>query len=247
MGSSVFPPPPPPPPPLPASPNSPANSKLPWVIAGLFALVAAVVVAVSTLSGGDEAATVAVTTTVAVAPDGTAAPTVITEPADTTSVTDPGVTVVNDDTGVFSVLLLDTFQIDTAPLTNEQGSFAQVSGATDLAAFQRDDDHETFGISVLVGKADTLQPPKALVTAFDPGVEVCADRSTKSGYQTLNGLAEVLLLDGCGTDGGFSKVVMAIDVPAQQSVNQLITQGPGPSNTDLLDFAQAVGESVVIQ
>jgi hypothetical protein len=214
------------------------------MIAGAVVLIAAAAVGAFALSKSDD-------TPSAVVVESTDPATTITEPTatdpvDTTSATSPGVTVVNDDTGTFGVLLLDTFQTDTAPLTNEQGTFAQVTGADDLAGFNSDDDHETFGISVLVGDADALQGVGELVTLFDPGDDVCTDRSTKSGYETLNGLAEVLLIDGCGTDGKFSKVVMAIDVPSQRSIILLVTQGLGPSNTDLLDFAQAVGESVVI-
>jgi hypothetical protein len=255
----------PPGPPPTAPPPSGGNPKLPWIIAGALAIVVAVVGVVIALSSGDDTtsgtvATTLVPTTLPViteAPTTTGPPTTpeptlqittppVTDPPSTPVTTAPGVTVVADDTKTFTVLLLDSFETNTAPLVNDNGTFPSVTGANDLAAFTSENDHDTFGISVLVAKSDTVQAPADLVKLFDPGADVCTERSTQSGYETLNGVAEVLLLDGCGTGGNSGTVIMAIDVPAENSVILLVTQGPGPSNTDLLDFAQAVGESVVI-
>jgi hypothetical protein len=134
-------------------------------------------------------------------------------------------------------ILVLGFQTDTTPMSNDIGSFARVAGSSDPS---------TLDITVLVAKADAVPAPGDLVHRFDPGADVCTDRSTQSGYETINGVAEVLLIDGCGAGGEDSNVVMAIYPPAQQSVILIAAKGPGPSNTDLLDFAQAVGESVVI-
>lgn len=214
-----------PPPTLPTPPPAPrpAAPKLPWIITATTIVVAAAVVTAVLLGSGKES------TATSTVPGATIAPPVSNDGS--------GVTVVQDDTNTFTVVLLDDFQTDTTPVSNEIGSFARVAGSTGQSA---------LGITVLVAKADTVPSPADLVHLFDPGADVCADRSAQSGYETINGVAEVLLIDGCGTGGEVSNVVMAIDVPAQQSVILLAAEGLGPSNTDLLDFVQAVGESVVI-
>jgi len=224
MGSPfAFPPPTAPVPPPAPRPSAP---KLPWIITATTIVVAAAVVTAVLLGSGKQSTA---TSTVPGGTESTDAPPV--------SADGSGVSVVQDDTNTFTVVLLDSFQTDTTPMSNDIGSFARVAGSSDPS---------TLDITVLVAKADTVPAPADLVHLFDPGADVCPDRSTQSGYETINGVAEVLLIDGCGAGGDDSNVVMAIDVPAQQSVILVAAKGPGPSNTDLLDFAQAVGESVVI-
>lgn len=251
-----------------APPGEPpnGNSKLPWIITGVVAVVAAVIVGVVLLSsGGDDettsTTTTAVSTTVAetttevsttLEPTTTAPPTTlqITSPPTTeappTTAPDAEVVVVADDTGVFTVIMLDTFQTDTEPVDLNDVTFAHTSGSEDLAAYQSEDDHDTFGVTVLAAPQDQLPSAADLITQLDPGEEICTERTTESGFETLNGTAEVLLLDGCGTGGASSKVALIIPLADNPNMLIVLTQGPGPSNTDLLDFAQATIESVVM-
>ena len=252
------------PPGSPGSPGSPSsgNSKLPWIITGVVALVAAVVVLVVALGGDDDttsspgttlvptsepATTLVPETSTSLAPETTLQITVpeTSAPA-TTSPSEPGVVVVADDTNVFTVIMLDTFEIDSAPIESDGVQFAHVTGADNLADYNREDDHSTFGISVLVGNETDVASPDELLGLLDPGVDVCTDRTTETAYPTLNGNAEILLLDGCDVDGLSSKVIMVVPQPDRGKVIIALCQGPGPSNTDLLDFAQAVVESVVL-
>ncbi|MEN9646252.1 MAG: hypothetical protein RL238_2921 [Actinomycetota bacterium] len=246
----------------PATPGKPANNKLPWIITGVVAVVAIVVVLVVAL-GGDDKETVSPGTTVVPSseavttllpePSTTAPETTLvitapetTQPPVTTAPSDPGVVVVADDTNVFTVIMLDTFELDSAPIDSDGVQFAHVTGADNLADYNREDDHSTFGISILVGNDADLASAEELLGLLDPGPEVCTDRTTQSAYPTLSGNAEVLLLDGCGADGLSSKVIMALPQPDRGKMIVALCQGPGPSNTDLLDFTQAVVESIVL-
>lgn len=250
------------PPPTGQPPASGGNNKLPWIIAGAVTVVAVIVVAKVLLTGDDKTSsspsttaatvvetTLAETTTEApqttltiTVPPSTSAPAVETTTADTL---EPGVSVFTDDTNTFTVLMLDSFETDTTPIDQEGVQLANVTGATDINAFSQDDDHDTFGISVTVGASDQMPSAAELLSSADPGDTVCTDRSSESGYPTLLGDAEVLLLDGCGTEGQSAKVVMVLVFPDRNLTMAVYAQGPGPSNTDLLDFTQAVVESVV--
>lgn len=254
-------PPPGAPPPTGVPPADGGNNKLPWIIAGAVTVVAVIVVAIVLLTGDDNTSsspsttadtvvetTIAPTTTeapqttlVITAPPSTTTPVVETTTADTL---EPGVSVLTDDTNTFTVLMLDSFETDTRPIDQDGVEIANVTGATDIDAFSQDDDHDTFGISVSVGPSDDM-PSAEEVSIADPGESVCTDRTTESGYPTLLGDAEVLLLDGCGTEGQSAKVFMLLVFPDRGLTMAVYAQGPGPSNTDLLDFAQAVVESVV--
>lgn len=248
----------------------PKKNLTPWLIAAAIAAVAVIVGAVLAFGGGDDdtptlggdESTVTVSsvdapTTVAVTegeddeegsddtlvitapettqPQGTVAPTLSTPTGD-------GAISVTDDTGTFSVFLPDTFQTDTAPIDAQGVTFAQVSGSDDLQAYVND--HDTFGITVLVAPADQVSAPADLVGAFDPGADVCTQRVPQSGYQTSVGTAELLLLDGCGTGGAFAKVIMVVPVPDQNAVVVAVSQGTAPASGALLDFTQAVVESI---
>lgn len=246
----------------PATPAKTPNTKLPWIITGVVAVVAVVVVLVVALGGDDETTGSSGTTlptssepvtTLLPEPSTTAVDTTLvitapetTKPPATTSPSEPGVVVVADDTNVFTVIMLDTFEIDSAPIDSDGVQFAHVTGADNLADYNRDDDHSTFGISILVGNDTDLATAEELLGLLDPGPEVCTDRTTQSAYPTLSGNAELLLLDGCGADGASSKVIMALPQPDRGKMIVALCQGPGPSNTDLLDFAQAVVESIVL-
>lgn len=251
------------------APGEPSKQHLvPWIIGAAVLVVALVLVAVFALRGDDEssgsadttAPSVEPTTTVEVASSvattlapttapATVAPTTPTTAAASTTVapstTLPDAVVVADDTGVFTVLLLDTFEIDSAPRELAGVQTATVVGATDLAGFDSPDDHDTFGIGVAVGPSDQLPSVDELLAAADPGPSVCADRSTKADYPTQVGSAQVLLLDGCGTGGLSAKVVFVLTFPDRNLTMLVGSQGPGPSATDLFDFTQAVVESVV--
>jgi hypothetical protein len=250
-------------PPTGQPPASGGNNKLPWIIAAAVAVVAVVVVAVVLLTGDDNTTSSPGTTTIAVpsttiagsttlAPTTTAAPQTtlaITSPPTTTpppTTATPGVNVFTDDTNTFTVLMLDTFEVDTTPIDQDGVTLGNVTGATDLKSFASDTDHDTFGISVSVGPTAQLPSVDELLASADPGPTVCTDRTNETDYPTQVGPAQALLLDGCGTGGASSKVVMVIPFNGTQYSLLVYAQGPGPSNTDLFDFAQAVAESVVI-
>jgi hypothetical protein len=249
------------PPPTGTPPASGGNNRLPWIIAGAVTVVAVIVVAIVLLTGDDNTSS-SPSTTASTAVETTLAPStteatqttlVITVPpsttapvADTTTpdTLEPGVSIFTDDTNTFTVLMLDSFETNTAPIDQDGVDIPNVTGATDIDAFSQDDDHDTFGISVSVGPSDQM-PSADDVSIADPGDAVCTDRTTESGYPTLLGDAEVLLLDGCGTEGQSAKVFMLLVFPDRNLTMAVYAQGPGPSNTDLLDFTQAVVESVV--
>lgn len=257
-----------PPPPGQVPPSSPAappnrHHLVPWIIGAAVIVVALVLVAVFALrddneSSGSSATTVTVPPPTSVVPTSAAPTTVAPTTAPATAATTaapttaapattlPSAVVVADDTGTFTVLLLDSFQTDTSPRDLEGVTVARVSGATDLAAFEREDDHDTFGVEVIVGPSDAMPPLDQFLEAVDPGPEVCADRSTKTDYPTLNGTAQALLLDGCGTGGASAKVIMVLSFPDRGLTLMVGAQGPGPSSPDLFDFTQAVVESVVL-
>lgn len=170
----------------------------------------------------------------------------VTEPALTTltptSAGDgvlPDITV-TDDTKFFTVQLPGKFKTDTAPIDANGIQVAQVSGSEDLNAYNND--HDTIGVTVLGAPADKLQAPAALVNLFDPGATVCTDRNQASGVATKLGATEVLYLDGCGPNKA-SKVVMAVQA-SSGAVFVVVAQGNGPANGPLLQFAQAVLETI---
>lgn len=253
--------PPPGPPPTDAPEENGGNNKLPWIIAGAVTVVAVIVAAIVLLTGDDntssspttvstlepsttvlETTTVAPPTTLVISSPSTGTPTTTGAQVPTTPA--PGLTVLTDDTNTFTVLMLDTFETDTTPIDQDGVQIANVTGATDVAAFSRDDDHDTFGISVSAGATDQMPSTDELLASADPG-GACSERTTESGYPTLIGNAEVVLLDGCGTEGQSAKVVMVLVFPDRNLTLAVYAQGAGPSNTDLLDFTQAVVESVV--
>ena len=250
----------------PAAPTpEPKKNNVPWIIAGAVAVIAAVVGAVLVFGGGDDDSTptlggddTEVTFPISVLP--TSVPDTQPAPEDTLVITAPettqpletvaptvapggdGVITVTDDTGSFTLILPDTFQTDTAPIDAQGVQFAQVSGSEDLQSYVND--HDTFGITVLGAPADQVATAVELLDIFDPGAEVCTERVPQSGYVTALGTAEVLLLDGCGTGGASAKVIMAVPVPDQNAIIVAVAQGAGPANSALLEFTQAVIESV---
>ncbi len=164
-------------------------------------------------------------------------PTTATSPPD-----DSGVQTVTDDTGLFTVILPSNFLFDTAPIEGDAGTFAHISGSADLDAYSAEND--TFGISILGAQADQMGTADDFVNQLDPGVEVCTTRTPEAGFPTAVGPASVLLLDGCGSNGTFAKVIMAIAVPEKNLILVAISQGFGPANDMLVEFTQAVFESV---
>jgi hypothetical protein len=251
------------PPPTGVPPASGGNNKLPWIIAAAVAVVAVVVVTIVLLTGDDNTTSSPGTTTLVLetstaAASTTALPGTTAGPQTTLSITTPptssptpttaapGVNVFTDDTKTFTVLMLDTFAVDTRPTDRNGVTLGNVTGATNLDGFASDTDHDTFGISVSVGPTAQLPSVADLLASADPGPAVCTDRVPNNDYPTQLGTAQALLLDGCGTNGQSSKVVMVIPLNGTDLTMLLYTQGPGPSNTDLLSFAQAVAESVVI-
>jgi hypothetical protein len=258
--------------PLPqAAPPGDEKNRVPWIIAGVVAVVAVVIGLVLTLGGDDDTATLGGGDTEITEPEvddttaseSTEGATTVASTDDTLVITAPettqpavtvaptvtvpagdGVVNVTDDTGSFSLFLPDTFETDTAPIDAQGVQFAQISGSDDLQAYVND--HDTFGITVLTAPADQVATPAELVGIFDPGVDVCSQRVPQSGYTTALGAGELLLLDGCGTGGVFAKVILVVPIPDQNAVIVSVAQGPGPANASLLEFTQAVTESVSI-
>ncbi|MBI4933979.1 MAG: hypothetical protein HY828_08880 [Actinobacteria bacterium] len=249
-------------PPAAPEPESKKNN-VPWIIAGAVAAIAVVVGAVLVFGGGDDdkndtlGGDTVVSSPLTVLP--TSAPETedtdddtddtfvitapeTTQPAPTVAPGGDGVISVTDDTNSFSLFFPDTFLTDTAPIDAQGVQFAQISGSEDLQSYVND--HDTFGITVLGAPADQVATPPELVGIFDPGADVCTTRVPQSGYVTALGTAELLLLDGCGTAGASAKVIMVVPVPDQNAVIVAVAQGAGPANSTLLEFTQAVVESV---
>jgi hypothetical protein len=231
----------------------PDKSKAPLVLAGLV-LAFAVGVGAYFVFKKDDPKVVAPSRTTLPAVDTTVPDTfVITAPA----VTEPAVTTpgsastgtdalppditVTDDTKFFTVQLPGDFKTDTQPIDANGSKIAQVSGSQDLTAYNGG--HDQTGVTVLGGPADTLQAPADLVNILDPGPSVCTDRSQQSGVTTQVGVAEVLFIDGCGPNKA-SKVVMAVQLTGTSDVFVVAAQGAGPANGALLNFAQAVLETI---
>jgi hypothetical protein len=240
-------------------------NKLPWIIAAAVGVVAIVVVAVVLLTGDDNTTSSPGTTTLVsessvsassttVVPSTTLVPEttlVITTPTTTASTStpttaQPGVKIVADDTNTFTVLMLDTFQVDTSPTIREGVTLANVTGSEDVATFLAGTNLDLFGVAVSVGPTAQLPTADELLTSADPGDSVCSNRAPLNDYPTQLGTAQVLLLDGCGTDGLAGQVAMVLPIGGTDLTMLVYVRGPGPSNTDLIDFAQAVAESVVI-
>ena len=237
-------------------------NKLPWIIAAAVAVVAIVVVTVVLLTGDDNTTSSPGTTTLVpessassttLAPSTTVAPEttlVITTPATSAptvppTTAQPGVNVIVDDTNTFTVLMLDTFEVDPSPTVRDGLTLANVTGSSDVATFLAGTDPDLFGVAVSIGPTAQLPSVQELLDSADPGETVCTNRVRKS-YGTQVGPAEVLLLDGCGTGGLSGQVAMVIPYEGTDLTMLVAVRGPGPSNTDLIDFAQAVAESVVI-
>ena len=150
---------------------------------------------------------------------------------------------VTDSTGAFSVILPSSFAVDAEPFTNDAGVvFAQVSGSENLAAYNEDND--TFGVTVLVAPASAVGTAQQFAELLDPGPEVCADGSVDNTYDTGIGEGTLLLLDGCGTGGGFAKVLVSVSLPAQGVVLVVVAQGTGPADDVLREFAEAIFATV---
>ncbi len=252
-------------PPAPPTGPGPGPRKKNWaLIGGGVAALIAIVVAVIVLTGGDDKSTTLggdvtepttatssdvteVTEAPTSAPDDTlvitAPPTTIPPPTltPTTDGTVPDIRV-TDDTNAFSVLMPGDWATDTGPVDANGVQFAQISGSGDLGAYNND--HDTLGITLLGIQADLVSAPADLLSVFDPGVDVCSQRQTASAVDTLQGPAEVLYLDGCGTGGAFGKVVMIVSFPANNAVLITISQGNSPSTGRLFNFTKIVVESV---
>jgi hypothetical protein len=231
----------------------PEKSKAPLVLAGLV-LAFALGVGAYFVFKKDDPKVVAPSRTTLAAVDTTVPDTfVITAPA----VTEPALTTpgsastgtepvppditVTDDTKFFTVQLPGDYKTDTQPIDTTGSKIAQVSGSRDLVAYNGG--HDEPGVSVLGGPADTLQAPADLVNILDPGPTVCTDRNQQSGVTTQVGVAEVLFIDGCGPNKA-SKIVMAVQFTGTNDVFVVAAQGPGPANGALLNFAQAVLETI---
>lgn len=240
-------------------------NKLPWIIAAAVAVVAIVVVAVVLLTGDDNTTSSPGTTTIVpessitassttLAPSTTLVPEttlVITTPSTTATTptpttAQPGVKVVADDTNTFTVLMLETFQVDTSPTERDGLTLANVTGSDDVATFLEGTNLDLFGVAVSVGPTAQLPPADELLNSADPGDAVCSNRAPKNDYPTLLGTAQALLLDGCGTGGLAAQVAMVLPINGTDLTMLVYVRGPGPSYADLFDFAQAVAESVVI-
>lgn len=253
-------------PPAVAPGAAPRRSSTAWVVVGAAVAVVAVVLAlVFALSGEDDTVTSSPTTIVppltadstvpATEPvttppriDTTAA--VTTVPATTAPVTAAPTTVplepvvVADGSGVFTVLLLDTFRTDTAPAVEFGGTFPSVIGSEDLTAFTDPNNRSQFGVQVVMGLVDQMPTPADAVAQLDPGPSACADRSVNPAYPIQFGAATLQLLDFCGADQQSAQVDMAFTLQGYTVV--VHAKGAGPASTDLVDFVQAVAESIVI-
>jgi len=253
------------------SPSAPApapKKKTGLIVGGGLAAAALAVVGVVVFTGGDDKKPTTLggddtTSITQVTKDTTDLTVVITNPTvveDTfvitaPPVTDPpitdvppvsdaggGIQTLTDDTSLFSVVLPSDFEVDTSSFsTNSGATVPRVMGSTDLNAFGDDDD--TFGISVMEVPTTLLATAADALGAFAPDDTTCTQQTTEIGFTTAQGPTEVLRADGCGTDGKYAKVIMAIATPDGQHILVALAQGIGPSSDTLLSFTQAVFET----
>lgn len=168
------------------------------------------------------------------APQETAAPTTGgTPPGDFVSVT--------DDLGVFSAMLPSEFEKDTAPITTQDDfTLPSVAGADDLDAYNNDD--TTRGLTIIAVGPEIDSSVDDVLTFLEPDEGVCSDRELNVGYPTALGASTMVKLDGCGTDGTGSKVIMVISLEGNTIVG-LYVQSTDTA-TALLPLAQQVFESI---
>ncbi|MDO9176035.1 MAG: hypothetical protein Q7V62_14605, partial [Actinomycetota bacterium] len=182
-------------------------------------------------------------TLVITAPPPTEPPPSTAEPATTLPDDGSNVQTVIDDTGSFSVFLPASFQTDTTPVTSDSGiTFARIAGSDDLDSYRND--FETFGIFILAGNLSETGPVADMVAAEDPGRAECTDITTSIGFPTSQGPANVMQLDGCGPGGAYARVIIGFEIPENDTVVLVVSQGIGPSDETLLPFTQAVFETV---
>lgn len=168
------------------------------------------------------------------APQETAAPTTGgTPPGDFVSVT--------DDLGVFSAMLPSEFEKDTAPITTQDDfTLPSVAGADDLDAYNNDD--TTRGLTIIAVGPEIDSSVDDVLTFLEPDEGVCSDRELNVGYPTALGASTMVKLDGCGTDGTGSKVIMVISLEGNTIVG-IYVQSTDTASA-LLPLAQQVFESI---
>lgn len=185
--------------------------------------------------------TLVITLPTATEPPATAAPT--TGPATpTTGGTPPGDFVsVTDDLGVFSAMLPSEFEKDTAPITTQDDfTLPSVAGADDLDAYNNDD--TTRGLTIIAVGPEIDSSVDDVLTFLEPDEGVCSDRELNVGYPTALGASTMVKLDGCGTDGTGSKVIMVISLEGDTIVGIYVQSTD--TATALLPLAQQVFESI---
>lgn len=210
---------------------------------------------VASRGGGDDTA-VATTTTAAAATTTVAETLVITTPEtsvpdttlpDTTVPSGPtpgeGEVVVTDDTGVFSVIAPDTFEVDTAPLDLDGGSVASVTAAGNLDLYGNG--YDETGYTVMALPADIAADSDAAIALLNDQLTADCGSSTQNvDLETAIGPARHLVGQACGANGA-TAVVLAIDETNTGLVFLVVAQGPA-GESEVTTLAQAVLESIYI-
>ncbi len=237
---------------------APAPKKNTGLIIGIGAVVVAAIVAgVLIFGGGDDKkkSTTTATTGISVAPvttvdNGTI---VLTVPLTTPPVNTGGpVTTlggnadgfpVTDDTGMLTVFLPNGADYQTTPITKDDIVLPRVVAAADVPAFMNDD--VTQGI-IFMGIPSTYDAtPDDAIAILGPPDGTCAVQTSGAPISTPFGVATVVLYDGCGPGGAYSKVVMGVATSGTFVAIGVYLQGDGPA-TDMLDTAESVWALITV-
>jgi hypothetical protein len=235
---------------------APAPKKNTGLIIGIgVVVVAAIVAGVLIFGGGDDKkkTTTSATTAVTTAPvttggNDTIVLTVpVTTPPNTVEATTIGGNAdgfpVTDDTGMMTVFLPNGADYQTTPITKDNITLPRIVAATDVQAFMNDD--VTQGI-IFMGIPSTYNAtPDDAISILGPPDGACSVQTPGAPISTPFGVATVVLYDGCGPGGAYSKVVMGVATSGTFVAIGVYLQGDAPA-TDMLDTAQSVWALITV-
>ena len=115
---------------------------------------------------------------------------------------------VTDDSKAFTVLVPSGLNVDTRQLPNDGNPISHISASADIKAYN--DTHDTYGFSVLLAGPQLNVSVLDMLNYLAPKDGVCTSETEAAPVPSLYGDATVWLLEGCGTNGLFAKVIMAV-------------------------------------